>query len=360
MKTLYKDYYRFFNSYYKLDVFDGSLRTKNKLFDDGMNILTNFHYKNNKMYNEIIKKLNFEENKNYKKDDLPYLPVTIFKNFDMYTADLKTINTIATSSGTSSSKVSKIFLDRNNSINQLRVLTKILTSYFGTKKLPMLVLANKINNKSHEINAKLAAIKGFSVLASELIFCLDEQNNLDQKIFKKFIDLPYKNKLIFGFTYDIWQKLYLSNLKYKKIDLSNTTIIHGGGWKKLENIKVDNLLFKKKLYNKFKIKKIINYYGMIEQTGSIFLECYKCNNFFPSIFSDILIRNKNLDIISNEPGLIQLMSLLPTSYPGHNILTEDVGEIVSDNCKYCNSKNIKQFRIYGRIKNSDIRGCSNI
>ena len=48
---------------------------------------------------------------------------------------------------------------------------------------------------------------------------------------------------------------------------------------------------------------------MIEQTGSIFLECYKCN-FFPSIFSDILIRNKNLDIISNEPGLIQLMSLL--------------------------------------------------
>ena len=54
------------------------------------------------------------------------------------------------------------------------------------------------------------------------------------------------------------------------------------------------------------------------------------------------------------------MSLLPTSYPGHNILTEDVGEIVSDNCKYCNSKNIKQFRIYGRIKNSDIRGCSNI
>ena len=75
-------------------------------------------------------------------------------------------------------------------------MTKILTSYFGTKKLPMLVLANKINNKSREINAKLAAIKGFFCFSKRTYFVWIRQNNLDQKIFKKFIDLPYKNKLI--------------------------------------------------------------------------------------------------------------------------------------------------------------------
>ena len=42
-----------------------------------------------------------------------------------------------------------------------------------------------------------------------------------------------------------------------------------------------------------------------------------------------LIRDKNFNILEkNQKGLVQLISLLPTSYPGHNILTEDVGEII--------------------------------
>ena len=34
---------------------------------------------------------------------------------------------------------------------------------------------------------------------------------------------------------------------------------------------------------------------------------------------------------NKQKGLVQLISVLPTSYPGHNILTEDVGEIVGEN-----------------------------
>ena len=55
--------------------------------------------------------------------------------------------------------------------------------------------------------------------------------------------------------------------------------------------------------------------------------------------------------------MIQLLSTLPTSYPGHNILTEDLGEIVSLNGCDCGKKG-KTFRIHGRILNSEIRGCS--
>ena len=53
--------------------------------------------------------------------------------------------------------------------------------------------------------------------------------------------------------------------------MSNSSIIHGGGWKKLENQKVSNSLFKKYIQKNFKVKKIHNYYGMIEQIGSVFL-----------------------------------------------------------------------------------------
>ncbi len=354
-----KDYKNFLNKYLTLQPFDLKKNKKTNLFKNGMNILTKYHYYNNKIYKKLIDKLNFKLSKNNEIEKLPFLPVTIFKNYEIYTSNLNEIDTIATSSGTSSKNVSKIFLDKNNSLNQIRVLNKILTNYFGNKKYPMLVLSKKPKAKSDSINAKLAAIKGFSVIASEILFCLDEQDNLDINTLKKFINHPSINKYIFGFTADIWQKLYSSKLN-NKFDLSNVTIIHGGGWKKLENLKVDNQTFKNKIYKKFKIRKIINYYGMIEQTGSIFLECNECNNFFPSIFSDIVIRDEKLESVYNKRGLIQLMSLLPSSYPGHNILTEDIGQIVFKKCKHCNSRNLKQFKVYGRVKNSEIRGCSNI
>jgi len=57
--------------------------------------------------------------------------------------------------------------------------------------------------------------------------------------------------------------------------------------------------------------------------------------------------------------LVQLLSLLPTSYPGHSILTEDIGEIVKDSKCKCYGHGTR-FLIHGRLKNAELRGCSNI
>ncbi len=140
-------------------------------------------------------------------------------------------------------------------------------------------------------------------------------------------------------------------------NFNNGILLHGGGWKKMEKLKINNKTFKQKLRNKFKLKNVYNYYGLVEQTGSIFLEC-KCGYFITSNFSDILIRDKNFNILQNgNKGFIQLFSLLPTSYPGHSILTEDIGEIVEK--KNCNCPlNGKRFLVHGRIKEAEIRGCS--
>ena len=60
---------------------------------------------------------------------------------------------------------------------------------------------------------------------------------------------------------------------------------------------------------------------------------------------------------SEGEGIIQLLSPLATSYPGHNILTEDIGEILGiDDCK-CGRKG-KYFSIEGRVPGTEIRGCS--
>jgi len=134
-------------------------------------------------------------------------------------------------------------------------------------------------------------------------------------------------------------------------------LIHGGGWKKLSSEAIDNIKFRESIYNVCGVKNVINYYGMIEQTGSIFIECPE-GYLHCSIFSDIIIRRNDFSICDfNEIGLVQLISLLPTSYPGHNIISDDIGEIIGvDNCN-CNLKG-KYFLIHGRADRAEIRGCS--
>ena len=166
---------------------------------------------------------------------------------------------------------------------------------------------------------------------------------------------------VFGFTSVVFENLIKKlSIKLLKFNFNNGILLHGGGWKKMEQLKISNKIFKQKLFSKIKLKNIYNYYGLVEQTGSIFIECKKCNCFVTSIFSDILIRDEHFKIIKKgKKGFIQLFSLLPTSYPGHSILTEDIGEIINeDGCK-CGLKG-KCFFVHGRAKESEVRGCSDI
>ena len=158
---------------------------------------------------------------------------------------------------------------------------------------------------------------------------------------------------MFGFTHNIWLNFINTNFR---INLNNCTIIHGGGWKKLQDKKISENDFNNKLKNKFNVNEVLNYYGMVEQIGSIFFQC-NYGYFHTHSFTDILIRDKNLNSIIKEKGLVQVISLLPISYPGNSILTEDVGKIYGiDDCK-C-GKPGKYFKIFGRVEKSEIRGCS--
>jgi len=59
----------------------------------------------------------------------------------------------------------------------------------------------------------------------------------------------------------------------------------------------------------------------------------------------------------NEVGLIQTLSILPRSYPGHVLLTEDLGrQIGVDDCA-C-GKLGSYYQVEGRVKQAELRGCS--
>ena len=127
---------------------------------------------------------------------------------------------------------------------------------------------------------------------------------------------------------------------------------------KLVNESISSNDFKLRLKDICRISSVHDYYGMVEQTGSIYMEC-EYGHLHTSIFSDVIIRKPfDFSIAKNgEKGIIQTLSILPESYPGHSLLTDDEGVILGeDDCK-CGRLG-KYFKINGRLKNAEIRGCS--
>ena len=325
--------------------------------------LTKYHFNNCKIYKKLFNTLNFKIDNKTTIQEIPFIPTRLFKYYDLISIKKNKVIKTLISSGTSSQGYSKIYLDKVNSENQVKALKNLISSILGNLRLPMLIIdKNPKYYNRNQFNAKTAAILGFSIFGKNHFYILDKNGNIDYKGLKKFFEV-YKNEkiFIFGFTSNIY-KILLEKLSLKKFDFnfSNSVLLHGGGWKKLEKYKISNLDFKKKLNKKFKIEKVYNYYGTIEQAGSIFLECENCGGFRTSRYSDILIRDKNFKVLPKfKKGIIQIFSILPTSYPGHSLLTEDEGLIIHD--KDC-TKNFegKCFLIKGRLAQAELRGCSDV
>ena len=160
-------------------------------------------------------------------------------------------------------------------------------------------------------------------------------------------------------SYMIWQYV-VRELEKQGVSLAipNGRLFHIGGWKKLKDQAVSAEQFNQRVQGVLGNVKVHNYYGMAEQLGSVFVEC-EYGHMHCSNYSDVIIRRPEdfSPAGPRERGLIELLSLLPTSYPGHILLTEDEGEILGEDDCPCGRKG-KYFKIHGRVQGAEIRGCS--
>jgi hypothetical protein len=212
----------------------------------------------------------------------------------------------------------------------------------------------------YKFSARTAAINGFTLFSRQRAFALNDDMSINFDVIEEFLEKHSgKTIFIFGFTFVVWQH-FIKQLEdaNKKYDMSNAFVLHGGGWKKLENEKVDNDEFKDRIYTAIGCKKVHNYYGMVEQTGSIYMECSHGNLHAPS-GADVIVRNFE-DFSENEfgkVGIIQIFSDIQKSYPGHSLLTEDVGyRLHASSCK-CGSVGTV-LKVLGRLSTAEVRGCS--
>jgi len=322
--------------------------------------LTRHHYAKCDLYRWYVDSLFDDFELVFELGKLPWLPVRAFKEHTLKSIpDDKVFKTML-SSGTSGMQ-SRIYLDQQNTRAQQLKLIEIFTNAFGKVRYPMLVIDSESTVKDRKLfSARTAAINGFSVFSRGREFALDENMNLNIEKIKSFIDKHSGQTIfIFGFTFVIWENFVRQLEKlHSTLDLSNAFILHGGGWKKLESQKVSNGDFKDRIFTTTQCSRVHNYYGMIEQTGSIYMECEHGNLHAPK-GSDFLIRSTHdlTPVEDGESGLIQLFSDIQTSYPGHSLLSEDIGYSKNMTSCSCGSKG-RILKIIGRAERADVRGCS--
>jgi len=349
------------DNYFNIDAFSLNQEEKNRILLDDLLSLTSMHYKKSIEYSKILCSINYNSSNVKKIKDIPMLPVRLFKLYKLKSISDEAVIKTLTSSGTTSQQVSKIFLDKITSRLQTKALVNIMKSFLGTKRLPMLIIDSKSVLKNRlSFSARGAGIMGMMNFGKDHTFLLNDDMKVDFKILDEFLEKHHgENILLFGFTFMVWQYFVqqIRNVE-TNYDLSNGIVVHSGGWKKMIDKAIDNDVFKLSIKKICGINKIHNFYGMVEQVGSIYVECEKGVLHTP-IFSDIILRNlKTWETVGmGESGVIQTVSVLPQSYPGHSILTEDEGVILGvDDCR-CGRQG-KYFKITGRLPKAEIRGCS--
>lgn len=332
---------------------------KEALLLDELAVLHKLHYESCDQYRLIQNAIKLPEFSSL--SDIPFLPVRLFKELNLQSVPDEAVLKVLTSSGTTSQQVSRIALDRATSLLQTKALASIVTSYLGPKRLPMIIVDSRsILQSSSQMSARGAGVVGLSNFGRDHFYALDDQMRLDITGLREFIRRHASESiLIFGFTYMIWEYLVGSLIRLgDTVSLDRCILIHGGGWKKLKESAVGNDVFKKTLLECCGIQRIHDYYGMVEQVGSIYMECEHGFLHAPN-FADILIRDSgNWNVLTpGNFGVIESVSVLPRSYPGHALLTEDKGMIHGiDDC-LCGRLGTR-FTVQGRLPQAELRGCS--
>lgn len=289
-------------------------------------------------------------------ESLPYLPVTVFKSRILKSVRDQQLTLVMESSGTSGSGKSMIAIDSETSQLQARALAGSFSRNFGKRRMPMIFLASEPNSVSN-YSASDAAMNGFGRFASARFFVYDQQGAFDGKGLLRFMESHAADSFLFvGFTFRVWKFLQDSREISHEIRKYNSSLLHGGGWKKLFSESVDRETFVEAVSRSLGCHVVKNYYGMIEQTGSVYFECANGVLHFPDEGYALIRHPLTMEVLKDgQLGVIQVLSSIQRSYPGHSVLTEDVGRKFAS----CACGAVSQgLQIEGRLQESEIRGCS--
>jgi hypothetical protein len=302
--------------------------------------------------------------------DLPFLPVGLLKaNPPLSLVDTTEIKRTLTSSATTSQLPSRVVLDSLTARRMTKGVVTIVRDFIGPDRRPYLVVDTPdFRGGANGLGARGAAIQGLQPFASQTTCCLNLDGQGDLKLDRDRLiefakDRQDAEVLVYGFTFILWNHLVKPLMEEGIcLNLPKARILHSGGWKRLQDQAVEKTEFNQQLARTFGCTpdRIIDFYGMVETVGVIYPDCSEGNKHGP-VFGDVIVRDPlTLEpVAEGEYGMVQVCSVLPTSFPGHLLLTEDRAQVIAyDGCP-CGRRGIS-FRFAGRIPKSELRGCGNL
>jgi hypothetical protein len=336
-------------------------REKEALLTEELGALTEYHRRRCDGYARLLGVLHAGYNGAESLSDVPYLPVGLFKSHMLQSIPESDVFKILQSSGTTGQQPSRIPLDRETARRQTIALSRIMTHILGPRRLPMLLVESPaLIQDRRQFNARVAGLVGMMNFGRNHSYVLDANMELDIDGVNAFVSqFGHEPFLIFGFTFVVWQN-FLLRLAGQNVNLSNGILIHTGGWKKLQEQSVSGEEFRRRFYVETGLSKIYNFYGLAEQVGSVYLEG-EDGYLYPPNFADVIVRDPVTleELPLGEIGILQVLSLIPLSYPGHSLLTEDLGIIHAIDSPSCGRYG-KAFSVLGRLPRAEMRGCSDV
>jgi hypothetical protein len=302
--------------------------------------------------------------------DLPYLPVSAFKaNPPLSLVPPRDVKRTLTSSSTSGQVPSRVVLDAATSKRMTKGVIAIIRDFIGPSRRPYLVIDTPENlGRQAELGARGAAIQALGSFATEISCCLrpaqQGEPSLDlEKLLASVEKWKDAEVLVYGFTHLIWVH-FVQALQGRGITLNMPRIhvLHSGGWKRLERLAVTKDVFIRNVSSVFGCPpdRVIDYYGMVETVGVVYPDCELGYKHVPA-FADLIVRDPLTlaPVGVGQQGLVQVCSVLPTSFPGFLLLTDDMAEIIGHDGCLCGRRGT-HFRFLRRVPKSEVRGCGNL
>lgn len=345
---------------------------KEKIFKKALLEELCHHYNSNEIYRKFCTRKSFNPHTfTGEIDEIPYVAVSVFKEMGQELVSIpKDEIKISLQSSATSGRPSTVILDRITSKRQTKVMVKVLKEFIGENRKPFIVVdVSPKPENIHFLGARYAAISGYLNFASKVEYALHFNKsgtasfNID--LIKNYIKSIDSNEpiIVFGFTYILFSYVTKQiNGQDLTIKLpKGSKIIHIGGWKKLESEKIGKDDFNNQLSTFFGIEEndVIDIYGFTEQMGLNYPDC-KCGYKHAPIYSEVIVRDPVTHNVlpEGEEGVLEFISPIQHSYPGNLVLTDDLGVINKEPCSYGRSGT--RFKILGRLKKAEIRGCGDI
>lgn len=331
-----------------------------------------FHYDNNESYRRFCDNKGFQPHSfEGKLAELPSVQVSVFKELGRALRSVPEDEIKLTLQSSATSGVpSSVVLDKLTSKRQAKAMVRVLSDFIGNERRPFLVMDVDPREGFRELlGARFAAVSGYLNFSSEVAYFLkvDESNKyyFDIEGIRHYIEGLDVGRpvVVFGFTYILFSEV-LRPLREKDISFAlpkGSKLIHIGGWKKLESEKIEKEEFNRLAAQIFGIgaEDVIDIYGFTEQMGLNYPDC-ACGYKHAPLYAEVIVR----DAVTKEvlppgkEGLLEFISVVPHSYPGNVVLTDDMGYIDSEPCA-CKRGGVR-FRVTGRLKKAEIRGCGDV